>query len=289
MSRGRRGAGALWLLAGCAAAMSVVAMGTASGTASAATALASPLIQGGGQPSPDLAASGTTASGRTRSIANSLDWAGYAVTGPIVTSVSGSWNQPAVTCSGPKVQQSAFWVGIDGFAATDPTVQQVGTDSDCTKGMKKQPGGAVYYAWFEMYPASLVVLPPATYPVSPGDALSASVTGTGASYVLSISDSGRWAFSTTMVATTLPLAASAEWIAEAPTSCSKGRCKALPLADFGSAAFEGATVNGRPVDAAGQTVDQITMTKNKKGTVVKAATSALDPTGHAFTVTWLTN
>ena len=82
----------------------------------------------------------------------SLDWAGYAVTGAVVTTVSGSWVQPAATCPGTKATESAFWVGIDGFAATDPTVQQIGTDSDCIKGSKKKPGGPSYYAWYEMYP-----------------------------------------------------------------------------------------------------------------------------------------
>ena len=52
-------------------------------------------------------------------------------------------------------------MGIDGFAATDPTVQQIGTDSDCLKGTKKMPGGPSYYAWYEMYPGSIVILPPA--------------------------------------------------------------------------------------------------------------------------------
>lgn len=269
--------------------LAAVAIGAAPGSAEAAPVLATSPVQGGGQPSPDLGSSGSTRSGKAGTGYSSLDWAGYAVTGPVVTSVSGSWSAPAVVCSGRKLQQSAFWVGIDGFAATDPTVQQVGTDSDCTKGTKKLPGGPVYYAWYEMYPASLVVLPPATYPVSPGDTITGSVTGTGVDYVLSITDAGHWTFSTTVAATTVPLGASAEWVAEAPTSCSKGKCKPLPLADFGSVAFQGATVNGQPVDAAGQTATQITMAKNKKGTVIKAAPSALDAAGHAFTVAWMRN
>jgi len=292
MSRGRWGTGKRWVLAGVATAASTVLMGSSPGAASAAPAapVHPPVsLPGDGHLSPNVGASSGIARGRTAPTANSLDWAGYAVTGPIVTSVSGSWDQPAVACSGRKAQQSAFWVGIDGYAASDPTVQQVGTDSDCTKGSKKHPGGAVYYAWFEMYPASLVVLPPASYPVTSGDVLSASVSGTGVDYVLSISDAGRWSFTTNEIAAPVPLAASAEWIAEAPTACTAGRCKAQPLADFGSVAFHGATVNNGAVNAPGQTDTQITMSKNKKGTIVKAATTALDPTGRDFTVTWLQN
>jgi len=43
--------------------------------------------------------------------------------------------------------------------------------------------------------------------------------------------------------------------------------QAGPLADFGSVAFSGATANGLPVNPAGLVDTQITMTKNKKGTV----------------------
>ena len=167
----------------------------------------------------------------------SLDWAGYAVTGAVVTTVSGSWVQPAATCPGNKATESAFWVGIDGFAATDPTVQQIGTDSDCLKGTKKNPGGASYYAWYEMYPGSIVILPPGSYPLAAGDAMSASVTLLGASYQLVLTDAGHWTFSTLQVAPITPLDASAEWIVEAPTTCTATKCKPVKLADFGSGRF----------------------------------------------------
>jgi Peptidase A4 family len=222
------------------------------------------------------------------SISKSTNWAGYAVTGTPVTSITGSWVEPSVTCPGTKVEQAAFWVGIDGFAASDPTVQQIGTDSDCTKKVKKVLGGPSYYAWFEMYPSALVVLPSATYPVSPGDVISASVTSSGSSYVLAMSDSGRWSYSTTQVpATAPPLNASAEWITEAPTLCTKSACKVVSLADFGSVPFSGATVNGLAIDAAGLSDNQITMTKTLTSKKDKASTSALGPSGESFTVTWV--
>jgi hypothetical protein len=246
-------------------------------------------IPGGGQPAPNQGVGNLPRTGKGES--NSLDWAGYAVTGTPVTSVAGSWVEPTAVCPVSKVEQSAFWVGIDGYAATDPTVQQIGTDADCTKKVKKVPGGPSYYAWFEMYPQGLVVLPTGIYPVAPGDVLSASVTVVGSSsYTLAIADAGRWTYSTTQVAgTTVPLNASAEWIAEAPTSCVASKCKVLPLADFGSVVFSGATVNRLAINATGLTDNLITMTKTIKGKTVKASTSALDVTGHSFTVTWLTN
>jgi hypothetical protein len=218
----------------------------------------------------------------------SLDWAGYAVTGATITTVSGSWVQPAVACPDNKATESAFWVGIDGFAATDPTVQQIGTDSDCLKGSKKVPGGPSYYAWYEMYPGSIVVLPP-TYALAAGDAMSASVTLVGGAYQLVLTDAGHWTFSTLQVPTTTPLDASAEWIVEAPTTCKGTKCKPVKLADFGSVGFTGASANGLPISSSAFQPDTISMSKNTKGTKVKASTSALGSGGDAFTVTWVTN
>jgi len=290
MSRGGRATGTRGPAVLCAVLVAAASVVFGTGTDAVTGAAPRTPVDGGGQPAPFVGASNSTRGGRVNSTATSLDWAGYASTGPTVTSVSGSWVQPSVTCPGTKVQQSAFWVGIDGFSSSDPTVQQIGTDADCTKKVKKVPGGPVHYAWFEMYPAGLVVLSPSNYPVNPGDTLTAGVTVTGASYALSLVDAGHWTFSTTQVAATpLPLNSSAEWIAEAPTACVGTTCKTVPLADFGSVAFSGATVNGLAVNGAGLTTHQITMTKTKKGTSAKATTSALDGTGHAFGVTWVTN
>ena len=217
----------------------------------------------------------------------SLDWAGYAVTGSLITTVSGSWTQPAATCVG-KPTQSAAWVGIDGYASTDPTVQQVGTDADCTKKVKKIPSGPSYYAWFEMFPGQLVSLSTSLYPVAPGDQMSASVTLVGTAYQLVLTDAGRWTFSTVQVATTTPLNASAEWIVEAPTSCKGTKCQPVKLTDFGTVPFTGATVGGVAINASGVLPNLINMSKNKKGTILKASTSALDARG-GFDVTWLRN
>src|ERR1044071_5102244 len=81
---------------------------------------------------------------RNHRISNSTstNWSGYAVTGNRFTSVSASWTQPSVTCSA--TAYSSFWVGLDGD--TSNTVEQTGTDADCS-GSTPQ-----YYAWYEMYP-----------------------------------------------------------------------------------------------------------------------------------------
>ncbi len=225
-------------------------------------------------------------SGKGRGVADSLDWAGFADEGGTFSGVSGDWTQPTADCAGIKVSQSAFWVGIDGYLSTDPSVQQVGTDADCVKPAKKAPGGPSYYAWYELYPDDIVVLPTGSDPVSPGDQLSGSVTESGSTVTLSITDAGRWIFSTVQTAPDVPLGESAEWITEAPTACTAKKCKAVPLTDFGSVDFTDATADGKSVDASGNTVNQIMMAKNKKGTDLKATTSALSG-GNAFTVTWV--
>jgi len=222
--------------------------------------------------------------GNSHGTSNSLDWAGYAVTGTSLTSASGSWTQPSATCSAKKPTQSAFWVGIDGYAATDPTVQQIGTDADCTKGTKKVPSAPSYYAWYELYPDGIVTIDTATHPVAPGDTFDASVSGSGSSYTLTLTDVGRWTYSTVQTTPMGTTGASAEWIAEAPTAC-KSKCKAVNLTDFGTVGFTGASVNGAAISSTTTGLQHVTMTKNKKGTIVKASTSAL--LGSDFIVSWV--
>ena len=146
-------------------------------------------------------------------------------------------------------------------------------------------GGPSYYAWYQLYPQSVAVLPP-SYSVAPGDAISASVSVSGSVYTLSISDGTKWHYSTTKTPPTLPQNSSAEWIAEAP--CTGSKCKVLPLAAFGSVAFSGASANHQPISYSGFTDNQIDMT-NKSGKKTEARTSALSAGGSAFTVTWLSN
>ena len=223
--------------------------------------------------------------GRT-GLENSLNWAGYAVTGTPISVVSGSWVVPAATCPKNATQLDSTWVGIDGFASSDPTVEQIGTDSDCSKTKRAHRGSPTYYAWYEMYPAGVVALLPATYPVAPGELISGSVTVTGSSYTLFITN-GVWHVSfVNQTSPGHPQNASAEWITEAPTNCKPSGCTVVQLADFGLLSFSNALANGKAVSSPAFTSTQIDMS-NKSGKKLRAKTSALSPAGTSFTVTWL--
>jgi hypothetical protein len=194
----------------------------------------------------------------------STNWSGYAVTGSRYTSVSASWTEPTVSCSGGTAY-SSFWVGLDGD--TSGTVEQTGTDADCS-GSTPQ-----YYAWYEMYPKFPVNLSMA---IRPGDTVTASVTTTGnGSFTLSIRDATTGASFTTTQKLKHAKLASAEVIAEAPSSGG-----VLPLANFGTVNFTAATVNGQSIGSFNP--DRIDMVS---GSTTKASTSALSG-GTAFSVAW---
>jgi hypothetical protein len=200
--------------------------------------------------------------------ASSLNWAGYDDVGGSYTSVSASWVQPAVSCSSGKTSYSSFWVGLDGDGSN--SVEQTGTEADCSHGR------ASYSSWYEFYPAY-----PVNYSnlVAPGDSFSASATYTGGSgYTLVLTNNTKGWTHTTTGSAPGALNASAEVIAEAPSS-NRG---VLPLANFGSMTFSNARVNGSALGSV-PTTQPLTMVTTS-GTV-KCSVSALSA-GTAFTATW---
>jgi hypothetical protein len=198
----------------------------------------------------------------------STNWSGYATTGSKYTDVKGTWKEPTASCTAGQTAYSSFWVGIDGD--TTNTVEQTGTDADCSSGTP------TYYAWYEMYPKFPVNL---SNPVSPGDSLTAEVSTNGSgSFTLTITDTNQhWTF-TTKQSSKKARMGSAEWIAEAPS----GSGGVLPLANFGTVNFSGCTANGVAIGS-NLNVDEIVM--ETSGGVVKAQPSGLSG-GTAFSVAW---
>lgn len=146
------------------------------------------------------------------------NWSGYAETGTY-TGVSGTWTVPSVSATSSSTYSSA-WIGVDGF--NDDDLIQTGTEEDYYSG------SAHYDAWWEILPAAETEISPSTYPVSPGDRMSASIYETSATkssggrhgstehvWDITISDTTKgWKFSTSQ-AYGGP-GTSAEWILEAP-------------------------------------------------------------------------
>jgi hypothetical protein len=179
--------------------------------------------------------------------ATSSNWAGYAVTPPAATtttpptpppttttpatftSVTGSWVQPAVSCTKGKASYAAFWVGIGGFLPTSQALEQIGTQAACTTA-----GKAKYSMWYELVPAASVGI---KFKVFPGNALTASVKVNGTQVTLQIRNLTRRTNFTKTLSMAEPDVSSAEWIAEAPSSCNATRCVQLPLAKFRTLTF----------------------------------------------------
>ena len=217
------------------------------------------------QPSASAATSGRTRSARNGST-TSTNWSGYVLTGGTgaFSSVSSSWTEPAASC-GSGTQYAAFWVGLDGYNSN--SVEQTGTDSDCSGGSPD------YYGWYEMYPADPVYF---TNPVAPGDSLSASVAVSGTSYTLTLTDSTQ-GWTQTENESGSYADSSAEVITEAPSSAQGP----LPLADFGTIGYLAAAANGASFSA--QDPTSITMVAGDGDQL--DSTSALDGSG-GFSNTW---
>jgi hypothetical protein len=201
----------------------------------------------------------------------SSHWSGYAAAGRsgTFTSVTATWTQPAVSCSGVN-SYAAFWAGLDGYASR--TVEQIGTEGDCVDGTP------TYYAWFEMYPRlgySIDALD-----VTPGHSYTASVTSPRfATYALRLTDNTTGSSYTT-TQRFFGQNASAEVIVEAPSTFRS----VLPLADFGSVTFTGAQANGTALGNV-PNLDPITMVTRSGSS---ATPSPLDATRQSFSVTYRT-
>lgn len=169
----------------------------------------------------------------------SSNWAGYVVrpsAGKRMRSVSGTWVEPAVSCTAGRTGYSAVWVGLGGYRQNATALEQIGTDADCTHG-----GRAVYSSWVELLPAPPLAL---GVKVHPGDRITASVTVIGSDATLGIRDLTTGTRSSRTVRLSRVDLSSAEWIVEAPSECpGNGNCRTLPLADFGKVSFTSATAS----------------------------------------------
>jgi Peptidase A4 family len=203
----------------------------------------------------------------------STNWAGYADTGSSFSKVTAKWTEPSATCSSRTEQLAAFWVGIDGYSSD--SVEQDGTLIECYEGTAYQ------YTWWEMYPTNDIQVVGET--LAAGDAITSTVTRTGTSYTLTVTDATHSANSFTETESCSSCDnTSVEWIAEAPSSSSS----IYPLADFGSWTASGASVTEGSTSGvvSSFTDDEITMVDSSSR--VKAQPGSLNSSGNSFSVTW---
>jgi hypothetical protein len=170
----------------------------------------------------------------------SQNWAGYEAAsngGTGFSAVSAGWTQPKASCTGGQASYSAFWVGLGGGGDQSNALEQAGTQSDCTAS-----GQAIYYAWYELVPSAPVKL---ALNISPGDSIYSRVSVAGDAVKIEVYDqtTGQSFVKTMTMTAATPDTSTAEWIAEAPSSCSGGtssQCTPLPLADFAKVNFHNA-------------------------------------------------
>ncbi|MDG6904927.1 MAG: hypothetical protein JRN20_03980 [Nitrososphaerota archaeon] len=207
----------------------------------------------------------------------STNWSGYAVTASSgVTSVSGSWYVPALSCPSSGTTYVAIWVGIDGYS--DSTVEQTGVMGQCSNGV------ASYSAWYEFYPSASVTV----FTVAPNDAIIASVTALGSSsFSVSISDSTSGQRYTITGTVSGAGQSSAEWIVERPALCIAAHCSLTTLANFGSDTFtsSSATIGVNSGSISAFTNVAITMVGGSKGPIL-AEPSSLSTDGTSFSVAY---
>ena len=190
-------------------------------------------------------------------------WGGYADTGETYTSVSGSWTVPTLNCAATKNSSVSPWIGIDGWSSQ--TVEQIGFDQDCTKGV------AGYFPWVEMYPANSIYF---TETVNAGDHITAAVSASGTSWTLTESDTTQ-GWTKTYHKSGNDQKSSAEAILEDLGS------NIPPVADFGAVNFTNITANGAPLASAGT----VNSTDIERGNTPLTDNSALS--GGDFSINWL--
>jgi hypothetical protein len=245
-----------------------------------------------------VAAGAVVGAGATSPRGSSDNWSGYVSFGAPFKSVRGSWVQPSAQClaTATSYTNAAFWVGLGGNAVTSYKVEQIGTEADCDSNSKPD-----YYAWFELWPADSSTI--YRIEILPGDLIRARVEIGRSSVHLYLDDvTGGQSFSKT-IPMRKPDGTSAEWIAEAPAVTIHRRDRIVPLTDYGTVRFMGAsatTLSGHtgPISDRAwheQAIDfksgrgnphSVASTFANEVTAAHGFPSELSPGGKAFTITW---
>jgi hypothetical protein len=211
--------------------------------------------------------------------ADSLNWAGYAVTpGSGISAVTGTFTVPSAGLLPPGF--SASWAGIGGYTTSD--LIQAGVSENSAVGGELL--GGQYSAWYEILPASETPISgctgDASCTVNPGDKVTVDISYAGGdTWDISLVDAGNWSWSTTV--TYASSESSAEWIQEAP---SLEDVQTLP-ADVGNVSF--GPTSTYTEGGSSHTIGQGSPTlidESPVGEVNEATTSPLASDGQSFDV-----
>jgi hypothetical protein len=149
--------------------------------------------------------------------ADSLNWAGYAVTpGSGITAVDSTFTVPSAGEVPPGF--SATWAGIGGYTTSDLIQAGVSEQSPPSNSVL----GDQYYAWYEILPAGETQITSGCAgavtdcAVSPGDHMTVDIyLVSGSTWHIHLADSAKWTYDINL--TYDSSRSSAEWILEAPT------------------------------------------------------------------------
>jgi hypothetical protein len=211
--------------------------------------------------------------------ADSLNWAGYAVTpGSGVTAVDSTFTVPSAGSVPPGF--SATWAGIGGYTTSD--LIQAGVSEQSLPSNSAL--GDQYDAWYEILPASETQITGCTgdpnCTVNPGDTITVDIHNvSGNTWSINLSDQGHWTYSDNVTYTSSE--SSAEWIQEAPTLVAVQTIPA-PVGDVTFGPTSTYTMGGTTdTIAAG---DPTVIEESPVGGVNEATTSALAADGQSFDV-----
>lgn len=147
---------------------------------------------------------------------------------------------------------------------------------------------AVYYAWFDWYPASARRFSNLYYPVAAGDIVTAEVKWDGSQFDASMRDQSKL-WNVEKVNSTIAAGASrasAEWIMEAPTNSTT--LLVIPLANFGKVFFNNCSATVGAVSGPMGTFQLIQDTMVDSNANVKAVPMLpFYNDGTSFSVWWL--
>lgn len=199
---------------------------------------------------------------------DTFNWAGYeaSLSPNQVTFATGTWIMPMKYPNNP-IGFSSIWVGIDDGAH----IAQIGIEWDTNNA----------YAWYEMFPAGLVVI--GGFPFDVDDSITSTVTYIGGNlFTLTLANNTRQVFFTTTQSQSANGRSRCEWINERPFFGGPGF---PPLTRFCPCQWSNcmATFGGITGTISAFNFDPITMVSSAP----LAIPSALSPDGSSFEVTWV--